>query len=137
MYFEAMKHFGTIGGLLLIAGTFLPIISVPLAGNLNFFGNGNGQGSWLIWLGLAGIVLSGLRLHNYLVAPAVLAAALLVLRYKTLSNLIAEPTDSQLQAVLQGSTQMQFGWVVLFAGAVMMFIGAFYRERPEPQAVTQ
>lgn len=132
-----MKHFGTIGGLLLIVGTFLPIISVPIAGNLNFFGNGNGQGAWLIWLGLAGILLAYLRLYNYLVAPAVLAAALLVLRYKTLSNLISETTDSELQALLQGNTQMQFGWVVLFAGAVVMFLGAFYRERTEPQAVTQ
>ncbi|NBR77653.1 MAG: hypothetical protein EBT76_02505 [Microbacteriaceae bacterium] len=45
---DRRQLFGLLGSGLLILGTFVPLISVPLLGTMNYFANGKGDGIFII-----------------------------------------------------------------------------------------
>lgn len=143
-------QFGIIGSILLMFGTLVPIVSVPIAGSQNYFQNGNGVGVIVIVLGLVGIAFVVAKRFQALIPLGIASAALTTF---TLVNVLIRISDakSQLEASLEGnpfaglaagimnSVQVEWGWLVLYLGAAALITSGVLARREsqiskEPQA---
>jgi hypothetical protein len=129
--FDGPALVGLGGAALLFVGAFMPIVSLPIVGNVNYFNNGQGDGVVLIGLALISALLVLLRRYRWLLVTSVLSLGVLGYTFITLSGRIAE-MKTGLEAQLQGnpfaglaqvamqSVQMQWGWAVLVLGGVLL-----------------
>jgi hypothetical protein len=58
-YMKDSKTLALVGAALLFVGAFMPIISVPIIGSMNYFQNGRGDGVIIVLLALATAVFAG------------------------------------------------------------------------------
>jgi hypothetical protein len=135
---EPRQTIGLIGSLLLFVGAFTPIVSVPILGNMNYFQNGKGDGTIIVVLGLLSLVAVLARAFNWLWLTGL--AALGVLAF-TFINFQTKMSDARSQMetqladnpfrgiadVAMQSVQLQWGWAVLVAGAVLLLVAAGMR----------
>ena len=122
---------GIIGSILLMFGTLVPIVSVPIAGSQNYFQNGNGGGLIVIALGLAGIAFVVAKKFQALIPLGIATAALTTFTLVSVLKRISD-AKSQLEASLEGnpfaglaagimnSVQIEWGWLVLYLGAAAL-----------------
>lgn len=131
------------GASLMAFGTLLPVISIPLAGSLNYFQNGQGDGVFVIVLAAVTAAMAFTRALRYSWIPASLGGALILYSLlnliATVSNSLAELERSLegnpfagLAQGLVGSVQIQWGWGVMLGGVAAVVVGSFWRkEVPE------
>ena len=123
------------GAAVMAFGTFLPVISIPLAGNLNYFQNGQGDGVFVIVLAAATAVMALTKALKFSWIPSALAGGLVVYSLlsliSTVSNALADLQSSLegnpfagLAQGLFGSVQIQWGWVVMLAGSCIAIYGS-------------
>lgn len=137
------QKLGYIGAGLLVAGLFLPIVTMPIVGNITLMANGTNL-SALALLVLAGIsaILVAKDNQRDLVWPSFALAASLVylfvrLQYN-LSHMRGEMADSlkdspfggMAQAAM-GAIQIQWGWLVLGAGSGILIYLAMQARKAE------
>jgi len=122
------KAIGFIGSGLLAIGLFRPIVSLPIVGNMTYIDNGRCDG---IDVGALAAIAAGLLLTDRLkVVIYVGTAAALVLAYTFINFQVRlSQMKDEMEAKLAGnpfgglaemamqSVQLQWGWVVLVAGA--------------------
>lgn len=130
--------FGVSGSILLFLGVFMPIISLPIIGNMNYFQNGKGDG--VIILVLAGISLFLAlteRLKGILI-PAFLSLAVMGLTFFRFQWAIGSArgemskSDNPFKALgetMLDTVQLQWGWAVLIVGVGCLFAAAFMKDR--------
>lgn len=132
---EKSEMWGYGGVLLLIFGVFAPLITVPIAGTVNYIQNGTGDGVFvLIFAVLSAIFVAG---ENYkaLWGTGGATIALLLFTFFSLQSRISE-MRAEMQTELAGnpfrglgeammqSVQMQWGWAMLGIGAVALLVAA-------------
>ena len=137
---------GYLGAALLVAGLFVPILTLALAGNVTLMGNGSNFAALAI-LVLAGIsaVLVGKERQIDLVWPGIASAATLIylfgrLQYNlnemrsSMEELANNPLGGGIAEKAMASVQIQWGWLVLAAGAGVLIYLAFQarKEADEP-----
>lgn len=127
---------GLVGALLLVIGVFVPIISLPLVGNVNYFRNGSGDGVIVLILALFSVILILARRYRWLWITSGLALGLLTFTLLNLILLLSE-MEATLSEELAGnmfaglaelafqSVQIEWGWVLLFLGVLLVLIPAF------------
>jgi hypothetical protein len=128
------------GSGLLAVGLFLPIVTLPILGTVNLFGNGGNLNAiaLLVLAALAG----GLALKDRLAEalwPGLGAAGILLYGFVRLQYAISQMraslddlADNPFAGLVQGamsSVQLQWGWLILAAGVGLIIYGAF-RSRP-------
>lgn len=136
------KTLAFIGAALLFIGAFMPIVSLPIVGSLNYFQNGRGDGviivilaivtaalaatgrtRHVIWTGLAAIVM---LLYTFIRVQSGIADA----RSKLDTELADNPFRGLAEAAI-GSVQLQWGWaVLLLAAALVTYSGRQARRDP-------
>jgi hypothetical protein len=130
---------GLAGCVLLVIGVFVPLISVPLAGNINYIHSGHGDGIVvLILVAISGILIMGRRARGlWFTGLGVLALmaftftniqvgmseARAVLRRDLAGNPFAGAGDAMLQSV-----QLEWGWAILLIGAALLVTSAIITE---------
>lgn len=134
---------GYLGAGLLVAGLFLPIVTMPIVGNITLMANGTNLAA-LTLLVLAGIctILVAKDRQLDLVWPSFAAAASIAylfvrLQYR-LSHMRSEMADSlkdnpfggMAQAAM-GAIQIQWGWLVLGAGSGILIYLAMQARKAE------
>ena len=133
---------GLVACAFLVIGVFLPILSVPILGGLNYFQNGHGNGT--IILVLAGISVVCLLLKRYQFLWLSSTGALGVLLFTFLSiHFRFEQMRSEFDKEMEGnpfaglgslamqSVQLQWGWAVLLVGASVLLGTAAWDTQPE------
>jgi len=133
------KLLGVIGSIVLFIGVFMPIVSVPIMGNMNYFQNGEGDGT--IVLALAGISLVlvlaekfkglwftglgslGIMLFTFINFQSKMSQA----KADMESELAGNPFRGLADVVMQ-SVQLQWGWAVLIVGAALVIASAAMKE---------
>ncbi len=125
---------GLLGSALLLLGVFLPLISAPIIGGMNYVMNGRGDGMILLVLALASFWLTisrridvlkymgGTSLAVMLFTFVNLQIKLHDLRKKMDGDLEGNPFRGLADAATQ-TIQLQYGWAVLLIG-VCLLIGA-------------
>jgi hypothetical protein len=133
---NTQKILGVSGSAVLALGAFVPIVSLPIVGSINYFNNGQGDGIFIVLIALVAAALSFFGHYKFL---WILGAASLVLLLITFTRFIqvvndakSELTDSLignpfagLAEGLMASVQLQWGWMLLFLGSIAIVAASF------------
>ncbi len=125
------------GALILALGTFAPIVSVPIAGTMNYFANGNGDG--VVLLAFAAITVVFIFLNRPRILWFTGGASLVMMGYsfyefKSRMNEITAGMEADLAGnpfrgfadMAMNSVQIQWGWGVLIFGAIIIISSTFF-----------
>lgn len=136
---------GYVGAGLLVAGLFLPVVTLPFAGNVTLMGNGtNFAALALLVLGGISAVLVAKDRQSDLVWTGLASAATLIYLFGRLQYNLAEMRSSMNELAdnpfggaaqtAMGAVQIQWGWLVLAAGAGILIYLAMQarKEADEP-----
>lgn len=133
---------GVVGSIVLFVGVFMPILSAPIVGNLNYFQNGKGDGTIVMGLALISLVfvltktytalwLTGLGSLGLLAYSVIrLLAKLSQLKDQAQAEMAGNPFQGLTDAMMQ-SIQLQWGWAVLVVGAGLVLAAGVVGERSE------
>lgn len=125
-----------IGAALVAAGVFAPIVSLPMIGPVNIFGNGgNAAGLVLLALALLSAGVAAKELTTAAFWPGVAAGGVVIYCFArlqfgmaqmraSLKELEGNPFAGLVEGAI-GSVQIQWGWLVLAAGVAMIVYGGF------------
>lgn len=127
-----------VGAFLLFVGVFLPIVSMPIVGSLNYFHNGQGDGTIVLVLAVISIILAVTQKFRGLWVTGLCSIGLMLFALVTFLMRISEIRE-QMQAqladnpfrgladVAMNSVQLQWGWAVLILGGVLIIVAAAMR----------
>lgn len=125
------KSLGLLGSTLLTISVFFPIISIPIAGKLNYFRNGEGDGVLILLLAATSIYFVFRGTANRLIytggaALGILCFTLLhfLYRFRELKADTAKAVEGNIfggvaQAMIQ-SIDFEWGWIFLFFSAIIV-----------------
>jgi hypothetical protein len=124
---------GIVGSLVLMLGVFVPIVHIPIVGSQNYFQNGHGDGVIILMLALLSLLLTIGRKFRGLVATSLISLALLGFTFLNfqarlahvraqMNEQLADNPFRGLGEAMLGSVQLQWGWVVLLVGAVLLLL---------------
>lgn len=131
-----------MGAAVLFVGAFMPIVSVPIVGSLNYFQNGKGDGVVVVLLALATAFLAMTGRTRHVVWTGGAAIALLGFtfinfqsrmsdaRAKMDTELADNPFRGLAEAAM-GSVQLQWGWAVLLIGAGLTVYAGWQARKAE------
>ena len=128
-----------IGSVILFVGVFMPIISVPVMGSVNYFQNGRGDGTIIIALAAVSLILVARGKYKGLWFTGVGSLGMMVFSFVSfrvrMSQAQAEPqaeladnTFAGLGELAMKSVQLQWGWAVLVVAAAMVIAAAALKE---------
>lgn len=113
-----------IGAALLFVGAFLPLVSVPIMGSINYVNNGGGDGIFIVGLAAISAVLALLGRTRFVLFTGLASLALLAFTYLNLqsnmSGARAKMGDNPFADAAMAAIQMQWGWAVLLLGALIV-----------------
>ena len=122
---------GILGSALLFVGVFLPILSVPILGNINYFRNGQGDGVFILILAGISLVLTCIRAFKWLWLTGLGSLGVMGFTFVRLYRIMAAAKTALMDNDFMGlgtllweSIQIQWGWAILFAGAVLTIAAA-------------
>lgn len=136
---SSKQNLGLIGSIVLFAGVFMPIISLPIVGNLNYYMNGEGDG--VVVLVLAGVSLLLVLTKNYKALWVTALGSVATMAYTFINfQLEMSQTRADMKSELAGnpfgglaelavqSIQVQWGWVVLAVGIGFLIAAVVKKE---------
>ncbi|WP_347460618.1 zinc ribbon domain-containing protein [Acinetobacter sp. ANC 7454] len=139
MEFSKQQLIGLGGGLLLLLGIFLPIISMPIVGSMSIFNIGRIDGYVLLGLVVISLILAFTNNIKPLRLTGGISALLVVFGFaQTLYKI--HDMKSSVSEKLQGNpfggmaeamvstVQVQYGWVFLFVGCFMILYAALGKQ---------
>lgn len=130
---------GLIGSAMLFMGVFAPIVHLPIVGNLNYFMNGRGDGVIVILLAVISCIFVLLKKYKIVWLSGMVTLGVLFWTYINLQGRITSATE-EMKSQLAGnpfaglgelamqSVQLQWGWVILALGGVLVIISAVLKE---------
>ena len=129
-----------VGAAVLFIGVFLPIVSLPFVGSMNYVKNGRGDGVIVLILAViaAGLALAG-RTRD-VIWPGIASLALLAFTFINfqlrIGRMKSEMTEQMkdnpfggLVEAMAGSVQLQWGWAVLVLGAALTIVAGLRARR--------
>jgi hypothetical protein len=124
-------------------GAFCPLVSIPIVGSLNYMMGGRGDG--IIIVGCSGAIIA-LVVTGYRRMSAIFAAGALIMMVVTLARFaealskaqheLLKPTTGPnpfggLAKLMANSVGLQWGWVLLFGGALGVLVLALMAPRAD------
>src|SRR5262245_21272687 len=130
---------GILGSVLLFIGVFMPIVKLPIVGEMNYFSNGRGDGVLVLVLAVTSLALALFRWYRELWITALGAAAVMAFTFFNLQSKIGEMKatmdtdlkDNPFRGVADlfvQSVQLQWGWAVLVIGVGLLIAAAAMRD---------
>jgi hypothetical protein len=122
---------GLAGSIILFLGVFMPIASVPIQGNVNFFREGSVEAWLILTLAVSSFVVTVKKKYNVLWWTGVSSMIILAITYLDFQHKFEEiraEMDDKLEDnpfrfmgdIMMNSFQLQWGWVVLVLGAALV-----------------
>lgn len=136
MEFTKQQLIGLGGGLLLLLGIFLPVVSMPIVGSMSVFNIGRTDGYVLLGLSIVSLILAFINNIKPLRITGGISALIVIFGFAhTLYKLhdMKSSVSEKLQGnpfggmaeVMMSTVQVQYGWVFLFVGCFMLIYAAF------------
>ena len=131
-----MKNLQLIGLFLVVAGSFLPLVHIPVVGNWNYWKVDNTLAIVLWGFSLLALIFNLIDKNKFVKTMAFLMILLFVftiiaVKLKSLDYFSFLPFKSW-QSTFAGIVKLSWGWFIEFLGAVMILI-ASKRNKIEPQ----
>ncbi len=127
---------GVVGSIVLFVGVFMPLFSVPIIGNVNYFQNGKGDGVVIIILAGVSLFLALTERFKALLITGILSLAMMAFTFFgfqwKMSEARAEMGKSDnlfkgLGEKMLETVQIQWGWAILIVGAGMLIAAALIK----------
>lgn len=143
MEFSRQQLVGLVGGVVLLLGIFLPIVSMPIAGSISLFSSGRVDGYVLLGLTIISLILAFINNLKPLritggISLLIVVIDFIYLLYKLNSikgdmsdRLKGNPFGGMAEAMMS-TVQIQYGWVFLFIGSLLLVYAAFAKVVNEP-----
>ena len=139
------KHqLGLLGSIILTIGVFMPIVSFPIVGSINYIYNGRGDGLLVLMLAVISIILVSLKIYKGLWFTGI--GSLWVMLYtfinlqsgiskmkKDLNSDLADNPFRGLADIAVNSVQIQWGWAVLVVGSGLMIACAASKNKRQQE----
>jgi hypothetical protein len=139
------KHqLGLLGSIILTIGVFMPIVSFPIVGSINYIYNGRGDGVLVLMLAVISIILVSLKIYKGLWFTGI--GSLWVMLYtfinlqsgiskmkKDLNSDLADNPFRGLADIAVNSVQIQWGWAVLVVGSGLMIACAASKNKRQQE----
>ena len=133
------QRLGLIGSIILFVGVFTPIVSVPIVGTLNYFRNGQGDGVIVLILAAISLVLVLTQRYRglWITGAGSIAVCLFTLiEFQSRMSQIKTDMESELAGnpfrgladIAVQSVQLEWGWALLFGGAVLVIAAAAIKD---------
>lgn len=118
---------GIAGCLITFIGVFMPIVSIPIVGDLNYFRNGEGDGVFVLVLSAISFVLVLTKLFQWLWVTGGASLAVICFTFITFRQKFSEARED-LAREMEGnifagigeamidSVQLKWGWAVIVIG---------------------
>ena len=134
------KTIALIGAGMLFVGAFVPIVSAPVIGSMNYFQNGKGDGVFVVLLAIVTAWLALTNQTRHVLWSGLASIALLAVTFVRCHGVMAEMRarmESEwagnpfrgLAEAAAGSVQLQWGWAVLLLGAVLVTFAGWQARR--------
>lgn len=145
---ETKKLLGLSGAALLVLGAFMPIVSLPIIGSLNYLNNGQGDGIFVILLAIVAVALTLSGNYKFVWIPGAISAALILFTLIRLMQVVSE-ARANLESELAGNpfaglaegllntVQLQWGWVVLALGSILVIATSLAVQKQPDEAAEE
>ena len=122
---------GLIGSIALFVGVFAPIVSIPIMGNINYFQNGEGDGTIVLFLAAISTILVLTKHYMGLWFTGFGSLSIMLFTFVNFRSNLAQ-SKMDMESELEGnpfsgladlamqSVQLQWGWALLVVGAVLV-----------------
>lgn len=137
---ETRQTLGLIGSILLVIGVFMPIVSLPIIGSINYFQNGHGDGVIVLILGVISLILTLTKKYGALWFTGLGSLAVMAFTFINFQMRMSQAREEMQRALgnnpfrgladaaLQ-TIQIQWGWAVLVLGAALVIAAAIVKSR--------
>lgn len=144
MQFSKQQLIGFAGAILLLIGVFLPVISIPIMGSVSLFNNGKSDGLIILVLSIISVALIFINKIRLLLVTGLFSLAIVAYDFyqvsRRLSTLKEELSQKMAGNMFGGfaeamakTIQLQYGWVILGIGCVLLIITPFISRQDEEQ----
>ncbi len=141
--YQTKSVIGIIGSGCLILGVFLPILRLPFIGSMDYLRGGTGDGVFVMALGAVAIVMTLCRTFRLLWLPGVASLGIMafsILNFfggmaearRTLDNDLEGNPFRGIGEAMIGSVSLEWGWIVLIGGGVLVCVAAGLKPSVEP-----
>jgi hypothetical protein len=140
------QKLGLTGSIVLFVGVFLPIVSLPMVGSMNYFQNGKGDGTIIIVLAIISLFMVLSKRYKGLWYTGIGSLAVLIVslinaqikiseaKTKMNADLADNPFRGIADLAMQ-SVQLQWGWAIMIIGAVLLIAAAAIKEPAPPELI--
>jgi hypothetical protein len=139
---EQRQLLGYIGSATLFIGAFLPLISVPILGQINYYNNGKGDGVIIVVLAIISFILTLTNRQKGLILTGALSLGVIGYTYFNLQNKLSEIRNSMdyelagnpfkgLTDLAMNSIKMEWGWAVLVVGGLLLIAAGMSKNKPK------
>jgi hypothetical protein len=130
---------GILGSAILFIGVFMPIVKLPVVGEMNYFHNGRGDGVIILALAVTSLVFVLIRWYRQLWITSLGSAAVLAFTFFNFQSKMSQATR-QMETELKDnpfrgladlavqSVQLQWGWAVLVIGIAFLIVVAAMKD---------
>ena len=130
---------GILGSAILFIGVFMPIVKLPVVGEMNYFHNGRGDGVIVLALAVTSFVCVLIRWYRQLWITSLGSAAVLAFTFFNFQSRMSQATR-QMEIELKDnpfrgladlavqSVQLQWGWAVLVIGIAFLIVVAAMKD---------
>jgi len=133
---------GLIGSIVLFIGVFTPIVSVPIMGNMNYFQNGEGDGTVVLVLAVISLVLVLANKYKGLWFTGIGSLGMMIFSFINFQSKMSQ-AKAKMETELAGnpfrgladltmqSVQLQWGWALLIVGAGLVIASAAMKDETQ------
>ena len=136
MEFSKQQLIGFGGGVLLLLGIFLPVVSMPVVGSVSIFSSGRVDGYVLLGLTTLSLFFVFQNTLRLLKITSVIAFSIVFFNFvytifkinklkSDLGDKLQDNPFSGLAQAMVSTVQIQYGWVFLFIGSLLLLYIAF------------
>jgi len=125
-----------VASMLMISGVFMPVVKVPILGDVNYFQNGQGDGVFIVILALIAVTLALSKKYLLNLIPSILISIILLYFFLNVRNTVSGIKQSAEDSIIGGLTatlvegvQIQFGWAVIILGNIMLYISVLLKPK--------
>lgn len=126
---------GLIGAAILLLGSFMPIVTMPIIGSINYFQNGKGDGVVTAGIAILAAIVVALKQIELLYALGALGFGVICYSFFNIQNAISGMQRNAAQGLgdtifrglaegMSRAIQLEYGWAVLLIGCVCLVIAA-------------
>lgn len=122
---------GSIGVALLAIGVFLPMITLPLVGSVNYYSNGQGDGILILGIVIVSVILLIMKRMKGLIITGILSFVMVAFTFFQLKSSLNELLyGDEMGELFSEFIKIDYGigWIVLVIGSILLLVAGLIKD---------